>query len=86
MLVRDPLLLLSMCVQLIRALQAMHVNAGCAHMDIKLENVLIANNGTLKLCDFGFATSVNHLVNRRMGTELYMAPEIHWASEVPCEP
>ena len=55
-------------------------------MDIKLENVLIANNGTLKLCDFGFATSVNHLVNRRMGTELYMAPEIHWASEIPCEP
>ena len=54
--VRDTLLLFSICIQLIRGLLALHHRAGIAHMDIKLENILIVEDGSLKFCDFGFAT------------------------------
>jgi len=37
----------------------MHHQARYAHMDVKLENVLIDESGALKLCDFGFATRVD---------------------------
>jgi len=57
----------------------MHNKAGFAHMDIKLENILVSNEGHLKLCDFGFSTFVSNLVTKKLGTEAYMAPEIHTA-------
>lgn len=55
----------------------MHNQAGFAHMDIKLENILIADDGTLKFCDFGFATPLSSYIDKKMGTPVYMAPEIH---------
>ena len=55
-------------------------------MDIKLENVLVSDVGSLKFCDFGFSTPVNKVVKQRMGTDIYMAPEVHWATEIPCKP
>lgn len=54
-------------------------------MDIKLENILIADDGTLKFCDFGFAKPINSFVNMKMGTPNYMAPEMHQAAEMPCK-
>ena len=54
-------------------------------MDIKLENILISEDGSLKFCDFGFAQPINRFVNTKMGTPLYMAPEMHQASEMPCK-
>jgi len=54
-------------------------------MDIKLENILIADDGSLKFCDFGFAKPLNGFVNMKMGTTVYMAPEMHQASEMPCK-
>lgn len=54
-------------------------------MDIKLENILIANDGSLKFCDFGFATPLNSFINKKMGTPVYMAPEIHQAADMPCK-
>ena len=75
----------SICVQLIKGLSALHNQAGFAHMDIKLENILIADDGSLKFCDFGFAAPLSSYINKKMGTPVYMAPEIHSASEMPCK-
>ena len=51
-------------------------NAGYAHLDLKLENILIAQDGSLRLCDFGFATRTSSLCTKNCGTEGYQAPEI----------
>ena len=55
----------------------MHESVGYAHMDIKLENVLIGTNGRLKLCDFGFAKiCITGKTQTRLGTPNYIPPEI----------
>lgn len=54
-------------------------------MDLKLENVLISNDGKIKLCDFGFSQYSQSPVNKTIGTPFYMAPEIHLARQQPCD-
>ncbi len=51
---------------------------GFAHRDVKLENILIANDFSLKLADFGFAARIfdSQKFEKSMGTEGYMAPEL----------
>lgn len=56
-------------------------NSGIAHLDISLENVLLANlPGTeelvCKICDFGLATMNPHKRPPSAGKIAYMAPEI----------
>ena len=41
--------------QICNGIDALHTKAQCAHLDLKLENILIGQNYKLKLCDFGFA-------------------------------
>mmetsp|Transcript_18338 Transcript_18338/g.31357 ORF Transcript_18338/g.31357 Transcript_18338/m.31357 type:complete len:187 (-) Transcript_18338:276-836(-) len=84
LLLEDPLLLRAMYQQLIGALSSLHDEAGFAHMDIKLENILISDQGLLKLCDFGLSTRKNSQINRILGTQSYMAPEIHTSKQKPC--
>jgi serine/threonine protein kinase len=55
----------------------------CPHSDRPtadlLQNILIASNGVVKLCDFGFArcmSSNTMVLNSIKGTPLYMAPEL----------
>lgn len=62
-----------------------HVHAcGIVHCDIKLENMLLDQNGHLKLCDFGLATVAPvgcRLRSSRCGTSNYAAPESIFAIE-----
>uniref|UniRef100_A0A3Q3D222 Cyclin-G-associated kinase n=1 Tax=Hippocampus comes TaxID=109280 RepID=A0A3Q3D222_HIPCM len=47
--------------QTCRAVQHLHKQKPhVIHRDLKIENLLISNQGTIKLCDFGSATSVAH--------------------------
>lgn len=47
--------------QTCRAVQHMHKQKPpVIHRDLKIENLLISNQGTIKLCDFGSATTVSH--------------------------
>ena len=52
------------------------------HRDIKLENLLIDEEGTIKLCDFGVSRQLKkatELIGEQCGTPAYMAPEVHVA-------
>ena len=49
------------------------------HRDIKLENILIDMNNTVKICDFGIGiilSSENQVLHGHCGTPMYIAPEI----------
>lgn len=67
MLVRDLPLLKKLYLQLIEGISALH-KAEYAHMDIKLENILISKIGILKYCDFGFSMPSNSFVSKKIGT------------------
>ena len=47
------------------------------HLDIKPDNIMIDNNGIIKILDFGISTikSVNDNTSRIMGTPMFMSPE-----------
>jgi len=68
MLVSDLTLLKNLYLQLIDGISALH-HAQYAHMDIKLENILISKEGILKFCDFGFSMPATKFVNKKMGTQ-----------------
>ena len=49
------------------------------HRDIKLENLLLDDEGTVKICDFGVSQLLSKstdLVKDQCGTPAYMAPEV----------
>eukprot|EP00850_Spirogloea_muscicola_P016313 SM000131S26743 [mRNA] locus=s131:273587:278222:+ [translate_table: standard] len=68
---------------LVKALLFLHHN-GVIYCDLKPSNVLLDENGRLKLCDFGLARklgdiakkSVQQLEKEKRGTPSYMAPEL----------
>lgn len=51
--IQDAKFLKYLFLQVCQGLHILHTAGNMAHMDIKLENILIGNDGKLKLCDFG---------------------------------
>jgi serine/threonine protein kinase/pSer/pThr/pTyr-binding forkhead associated (FHA) protein len=66
-------------LQVAGALRAVH-EKGMVHRDVKPHNVLIARDGTVKLCDFGLAKAsaevhVRSTAGMILGSPAYIAPE-----------
>lgn len=65
--------------ELLIALHYIHQDS-VIHRDIKAANLLITNDGNVKLCDFGVAAQLNHKNSMRRqtmaGTPYWMAPEV----------
>lgn len=63
--------------QLLRGVEYCHAH-NVMHRDIKPENILISKNGTLKLCDFGFARamSIGGKYTDYVATRWYRCPEL----------
>lgn len=60
--------------QVARGIEEVH-NLGYAYIDLKPSNVLIAHNGSIKLCDFGLVIPLGSIDCSICGTPQYMAPE-----------
>lgn len=61
-------------LQLVSAVEHMH-SKGVYHRDIKPENIFLTSNGSMKLGDFGLATTETWSTEFAVGSDRYMAPE-----------
>lgn len=61
--------------QIVKGVKYMH-DHNVAHRDLKLTNILIDEEYTVKIIDFGFACEANEKHRMYCGTPSYMAPEI----------
>ena len=63
--------------QILRALQHAH-DKGIVHRDIKPQNILVSDSGTIKVTDFGIAraaTGDDTISSSAMGSVRYLSPE-----------
>jgi len=74
-------------IQVCKALEAAH-DGGIVHRDIKPGNILVQDDGPVKVADFGIVHMVEEQTNTeqerrsRLGTAKYMAPEQRGTGEV----
>ena len=61
-------------LQLVDAVEYMH-SKGLYHRDIKPENIFLAQDGSMKLGDFGLSTTEAWTFESSVGSDRYMAPE-----------
>ena len=66
-------------IDLCRALEACE-QASVLHRDLKPDNILVTEDGTFKVCDFGVARLLEKTTsgNSVRGTFAYMAPEVYY--------
>ena len=61
--------------QIIHIIQEIHKHRIC-HRDLKPENLLLTNNKTLKIIDFGLSNEYNDYLETPCGSPCYASPEI----------
>jgi len=64
-----------LCAQIVDGLKYIHDN-NVIHRDLKLMNIFIDFNNTVKIGDFGLATNIYDMNYEEVGTYGYIAPEI----------
>jgi serine/threonine protein kinase len=64
-------------LEILEGVHHLHSNSQIAHLDLKLENVLIGNSFEAKICDFGFYQELKNKVKSFCGTHGYRAPETY---------
>lgn len=74
----------SVIYDLLCAIKSLH-DRNIVHRDIKLDNILVAKDGSVKVCDFGFSQvrKKGEGLLGRCGTPTYMAPEV--VQRFPCD-
>lgn len=69
----------AVCASIVLGLEYLHGVANVCHRDIKAGNVLLTNDGHVKLADFGVSAELSNTLNKRktvVGSPFWMAPEV----------
>jgi serine/threonine protein kinase len=69
----------AVCASIVLGLEYLHGVASVCHRDIKCGNVLLTDDGHVKLADFGVSAELTNTLNKRktvVGSPYWMAPEV----------